>query len=439
MDRLEKSRSTRALKRSSFSWNLFRCIIVKVSLDLSLVRADAIGLKPVSKENVTLALTIQKFNESLSFTDEEAPSILSLTCFSILAEKDKCCKLMFTSGFPISYEECIGNISKVPNTKNEKGFKEEFVSDEILPFYYMSINEHQIQTFCVKTKDVAPCQAYEQHNGYHQYIYDESEREWSQYRHVLSPLHLPSETSKHGRILQTSISSNLSPDGGMHRPYHHSISITLPSESQPQTIEGEIIVLLPIPKDLFLDVDDPFTNGENCHLFFGGRHDLIKKESKCLLDVTLANEPGVIDIEQPSFVSPSHLISLKIRLDLELKWDRHVISDSQRELTVDFETMLHVRYPAPITKGDKGKRSVLVQVPLAFVYQGWVRLSSNEGMLKFDLHPKTKLYDDFILPLLDAKAGFDEHHDIVMVTTLLIAILGAWFMMIDLSKVALWR
>ena len=307
---------------------------------------------------------------------------------------------------------------------------------------------------CSNANDVYPCGTNELSSGYQQYLYNDEEMKWSHWPSpVRSPLNLAS-TSKllsQGRQLATFISSTLSDDGGMHRPYHHTISIELPrnelTSQQSQSMSGIIDVMLPIPKDLFLDVDDPFTTNDNhCQLSIDEKiRNLVSMEKKsCFVTVELANEPGVIDIEQPSFSSPSHLVSFQIQLDLEIRWDdKWDRSEAAQRgtLMVNFETMLHVRYPAPVGKkwGLKAD-SVLVEVPLAFVSQGWIQLkSSKDEALNYDLKPRTKLNESLKLPIIDAKAGSDQHYDFVMVTTLLIAFLGALLMMIDLSKVAFWQ
>jgi len=152
-----------------------------------------------------------------------------------------------------------------------------------------------------------------------------------------------------------------------------------------------------------------------------------------------------VDVEQPAFVSPQHVV----RIGVEFEFDGGGVVPIYVE--IEFTTVLHVRYPAPILKHRDGGRAgfITVQVHPAYLYRGSIQI----GCIKDEDEHCGQHHSLYTAPVLthldderwksnrlslDIAAGRDCHHDTVVFVTVLISFIGALSMLRDLSQAAVW-
>ena len=278
------------------------------------------------------------------------------------------------------------------------------------------------------------------------------------------------------------LKSTISNEGGMHRAYQHVISISartsiakddadanaVNSSISSSSIAGQVYLVLPQSEGIFLDMDDPFQNGDiqhACRLRVLRNNQIQERERgypmKASCNVQMVTAPhAVIDIEQPAFVSPQHVVALRIEFQVENYDDDDeggmiMKMQDQIDLALELEvvTNLHFRYPMIISAAGHLTGFVEVHVPTPFLHGARFESRTN-------IPGQTKVANAHVLDrcmgntsgagctcsgsawenvMIEVPAGVDEHHDLVMITTVVISLIGAWRMLHDMSKVSLWK
>jgi hypothetical protein len=155
------------------------------------------------------------------------------------------------------------------------------------------------------------------------------------------------------------ISSELRQAGGMHR----TLSLHLDLSELPPTSawNGFVDVLVFLTENWFVD-EEQFL--ETCRLSSG------EDEHDCSDSVILHTSQS-INMEEPAFVSPQHV--LKIRVSIEGKWVNDTFLD------IDLALALHCRYPNP---SDNSARYVVASLPVPILLQGQLDLRAGDADLK---------------------------------------------------------
>jgi hypothetical protein len=195
-----------------------------------------------------------------------------------------------------------------------------------------------------------------------------------------------------------SIRSQLSPHGGMHRLWQHTIDHTdiIGLTDKDAT---RILVFLTIPQGMFVDLDDPLEGLKDYEL----------------------HAAAICDIEQPAFVSGQHVLVVEIVVPISMS------------TAASFATKLHLRYPQP-----------------SETYEQWIDLPtpivvalSEDGSLLMAHHHHTIIFDDTSssseVERVWVAAGSDDDHDGVQWTTMLAAFAGVLWMLLDISYVSQWE
>eukprot|EP00957_Ditylum_brightwellii_P003675 278585-Ditylum_brightwellii.AAC.1 len=208
-------------------------------------------------------------------------------------------------------------------------------------------------------------------------------------------------------------------DGGMHRHYHHEMKVDIPSSSsslpsattddiKTSIIQNGIITTYhPLSQGVYIDVDDPFVlDGYNSHL---------NEDNMCIISmitnasttttnavsyscqlklITTPNE--IIDIEQPSFVSPQHVVGVEIRISnvvVSTATDDDVTAlrnnrkeeedeeDDKMTIKIEYGTRVHVRYPEPNIVSDDGNDDAIMNHMPSLVSPSFVSVHVPKPML----------------------------------------------------------
>ena len=291
---------------------------------------------------------------------------------------------------------------------------------------------------------------------------------WSKYLDPYSPLEIekgnegqdvPAVCKENDNPISVVMESSLSEKGGMHRAFKHTIALQTTADHVSKkfngTIHGEVNVILPQSQDIFLDMDDPFQKGERgaCSMVIGNRPISVQKTvltGNC--NVSLVSVPHlVIDIEQPAFVSPQHVVALKIEFEGYVPNGFKLLGNKGGyiEIALAVTTNLHFRYP--LTSGnDDSNNLVPVHVPTPFLYDA--KLIGTDGILSVqsvqNCHKTSKgvafksgigVSGSWEKGIMEIAAGHDKHYGYVMIITVLVSLIGAWRILFDMSKVSSWK
>ena len=214
---------------------------------------------------------------------------------------------------------------------------------------------------------------------------------------MVSPF--PSEITNNGVTFSANIHSSLSPDGGMHRLLHHAISIKCPEETT-ESYQASLTMLVFVTEHFFVDIDDPLLSSHD-----GGVATLVSRER--------------IDIEQPAFVSPQHVIMVQVTMD---------DGRCNETTTYSFATKLHVRYP-PLT--TTGHFDIVFPAPL--LRSGWLAMSQQQN---YTLEQQVTWQPPI---LLNVATGWQDDYAWVGIVTILWSLVGSILLLRDLSKVSKWN
>jgi hypothetical protein len=194
----------------------------------------------------------------------------------------------------------------------------------------------------------------------------------------------------------------------MHRLLHHSITISCPHEIAGRPYyQASLTMLLFVSEFFFLDVDDPFDT-------FGQ-------------DIVFLSNNTRIDIEQPAFASPQHVVAVQIIVEGE-----RVCNDDDSQ--IKFATKLHVRYP-PLTH----EGSLDVALPAPILYQGWL-VSENINVTLTTPLSSSSSSSSYQPPIQTRVAtGFEQDSYWVGIIAILWNLVGSYFLLCSLSKVSKWN
>jgi len=212
--------------------------------------------------------------------------------------------------------------------------------------------------------------------------------------------------NKHSFDGSVRIQSVLSNAGGMHRDLRHQLTfdnqIKRDTHTQPSAIS--MIMMLHIPADLFVNVED-----------------LFRVETDGLV-VQLVPMKEVVDQEEPVFVSPPHGLLVEVTVEHSATLDL---------ATFEFVTKLHVRYPLPFSNQEKGSTFRLAILPPPLLLSA-TRNDTNAPIRIFGNNEQPPL-------LLWVAAGHQDDYPLMLGITLLVALGGAILMLRDISRVAEWE
>lgn len=124
-------------------------------------------------------------------------------------------------------------------------------------------------------------------------------------------------TKSNARLKNTDVTGR-----GMHRTLQHKI--------QTVSTSGDTTLLLFLPEDFYVDIE---------HVIEGE----CRAENDARCEVKAVHTTELIDIEQPAFSSPQHVVAIDIH------W--HNGTDVGEQLSVD--ASLHLRYSAPLQDGNR--------------------------------------------------------------------------------------
>jgi len=224
----------------------------------------------------------------------------------------------------------------------------------------------------------------------------------------IQPLLVPPRSSRtrvSNHPAAVDFSSILSQAGGMHRLMKHQIVVPFESivnilqqeqKQQDATISTSSVTLrafflLLIPSDMFMDVEDAFETGHhddawNVQLVTDNGvvvPSSFPSDDNNYYGLSLAyhqdnnsnsnsNSKNTINIEQPAFDSPQHAVGISLEFTLSDKSVRSILQQEEAmtlmvdtNLVIQFSTKVHLRYPAPVERGDESLyRPVLMTPPL---------------------------------------------------------------------------
>jgi hypothetical protein len=319
----------------------------------------------------------------------------------------------------------------------------------------------------------------------------ENPKTWIRYDHAYSPFYVQVQRNddyqsdciiNHRRsqnitsnnylngCMTVSLQSNLSPEErGMHRSFTHTISLDISKQLllQDGSHKVQIQMFHPLSRDVYVDVDEPFPFGNSCWTSISTvrntQQDRYIKEHLFDCKVHLITVPdSIIDIEQPTFSSPQHVVAFVIDVVLDAMDDGDVYEKKVRwkgdsfHLAVTFVTQLHFRYAETIHRSNVGKLGSLsmVHIPTPFVHGAklshWKEIE-NGTLSETVIYNHVKRIDatrhhvEFVSSgsweraLGEITTGVDDHHDIVIFITLLASLAGAWRILNDMSKVSIWK
>ena len=227
--------------------------------------------------------------------------------------------------------------------------------------------------------------------------------------------------------VESTLTSELSQSGGMHRTMDHNLTIALPERSTDKDVQLKASFLLLVPTDFFMDAEDAFE--DYLHLYSSGATTLQYEFS--------LHSDRTIDIEQPSFSSPQHAVVI------QLHWDGS-IPPTAEELVMGFSTKIHLRYPSPVVD-----LSSLQHVPIQLMPPILLEGRLSDGTSQFALQPKlershllqflssAKVEDTTSLEFLITTVASAPEEDFVIVAalTVVFSVLGAAFLGYETSRI----
>ena len=160
------------------------------------------------------------------------------------------------------------------------------------------------------------------------------------------------------RVSFFNFTSILSESGGMHRRLHHDLQIVLTNnDTMTATLEKMFIwVVVQIPSGMFINVEDAYevtTTTESA------------RQSTNLPHVQFLHSPHVvIDQEEPSFASPSHVVMYCVTMTFpRIPQSMDVVH------SLKWDTLMHLRYSAPLTTMTSTRSdSSWITLPAPFVF-----------------------------------------------------------------------
>jgi hypothetical protein len=247
---------------------------------------------------------------------------------------------------------------------------------------------------------------------------------------------------KHDAVT-ASLESTLSETGGMHRDFHHAIRLgNVPNECQTTgTCTFSLSILLYVTADCFINTEDAFSattdNNSNNLIHF---------------DICMADDGNeLIDQEEPAFVGPWHVVRVHVHgplLNLNTQQTQtqpnsqtggsSTSTTSTTSATIEWDTLLHIRYPMPVANRDYARIHVLAPQLVDGALQLQLQSESADNTnASWKIEPNEFQKDPSVLSTWVA-VGREEDYPWVLGSTLAAATVGAAVMLRDLSRVACW-
>lgn len=296
----------------------------------------------------------------------EFPSSVQWTCFGSV-EKESCCEGIREANILLSRENlledddyCVSQIAEIPSIQD-------------LPD--LALFSLVAQATSKETRDD------DRSTILSQVLFDGATAEATHTIHIpTSPFTLQALQRRKDVVLETTLSSN----GGMHRIMHHTIQV--PASS------SRAYLILTIPNAMFVDLDD-----------------FVKESADTVIHAT-----GIIDIEQPAFVSGQHVIVVESKQSVE----------AIEPTTINLEGKVHFRYQDPSSDLER-----MVSIPPPAL----VILDRDGSSTLEDL----STFQELPIEVLVA-AGNGEDFDLVMWITVGACCVGIILMLRDISHVSQW-
>lgn len=395
--------------------------------------------------------------------------------------RESCCSELHHSGFLTERHNrkyCLDHIALVPTTTTITtdntfgnavvGGEKSNTSDNLVPAFYLSWDDEKEEASELLTKSVGGTSYYKQRRQLKRQneeggesIIDGGVME------AFSPFHLIDLTSAITRSngvtypLWGYMEGSVSNEGGMHRSYHQTVHLHLDMPRSTDNthlghhkskINANATIFLPISESVFIDADDPLhvayengsPDGVYCMISIG--KSMMITTRQCSIQFV---SPETIDIEQPAFASRQYIVAYEISAELDLLVPNEM-PENELEISVDYVTTLHTRYPPLISSdgdqaGHQGVVPIVVQKPV--LYSASVRLDDQDKgtyqqyLLQTDpgastfTEPASKSQDVIIIHVA---AGLDDDHAWVTIVTLSLAMLGGFVLMRSLDSISIW-
>ena len=137
------------------------------------------------------------------------------------------------------------------------------------------------------------------------------------------------------------LKGELAQSGGMHRKFRQKTLVQLPQTSPTATASLDVLILL--PPDMFINIEEAVEVSST-----------LATSTPILRHFILDIPPHrVIDQEEPTFASPAHGVLLRLEFP----------ATSSAIVTLEWELLLHLRYPAPLKRADFVLIAILPLVP----------------------------------------------------------------------------
>eukprot|EP00521_Asterionellopsis_glacialis_P008004 CAMPEP_0195282288 /NCGR_PEP_ID=MMETSP0707-20130614/1226_1 /TAXON_ID=33640 /ORGANISM="Asterionellopsis glacialis, Strain CCMP134" /LENGTH=442 /DNA_ID=CAMNT_0040341245 /DNA_START=474 /DNA_END=1799 /DNA_ORIENTATION=+ len=318
---------------------------------------------------------------------------------------------------PHQHAWCLERIARIPSFSNDEGNAVQSILRDWKPTYSLVLSSTIDADSSRQTLQTNKCG---QHDEWNQLVLDEdlsivSAGKGNKFSNVNTPFSLTTnDFSNHDDLqdldtFKASVDTELSSSGGMHRTLHVNVSLSYAEDAITSTTskllrKGSLTLYLFLPEGVFMDVDDPFedVNSSSCRS---------STLSSCSVELIRAPHE-VIDIEQPAFVSPQHVVALQVTLEGEIQSTKPI------EEIFTIGTKIHLRYPRLVSKNET---HVPVTIPAPFVHAGTLELG-EQIILKIDStspHCRTPI-------TVHVAAGNQDDYVFVTLTTVILSILGSW-------------
>jgi hypothetical protein len=236
---------------------------------------------------------------------------------------------------------------------------------------------------------------------------------------------LKSSRSGFNPSISIQVSSNLSPQGGMHRLLHHQITMidqgtaSTDDDATTTTALERLYLFLHVPRGMFVDLDDAVTV-VSTSTSTSRTTTSSKAEFEFKWKVDAVHAAKVCDIEQPAFDSGQHAIVVELPP-----------GGSQYDLS----SKLHLRYPDPSLEYEQWIDLVEPHV-VGIVVNGNRLGHGHELRREQAIIASTEGFE--ILERVWVAAGSDDDYDWVMWTTIAACWVGVVWMLSDISHVSHW-
>ena len=486
------------------------------TLSLPTTTTTIAKIHPSKSSKLQVEITLQSIDDNHHSSKnnnqnvESNKYIIHYTCFGVALvvvgldnssyyeyNKEQCCEEIIVQrstmiegyNIIISNEYCQTLIATLPllssstSSTTQNRTEDDVSSSLLVPLFYFNMEESLSPSQVKMFQSSIMNDTNSHHHGYHLYspfYYDQQYGKKDNEHNILleeSRDEIEDYDKGSSNTFSAILDSSLSSEGGMHRPFIHNLTISIQqsqlfgrktiskladdvnsassSINSNISVSGDVVLFLPIGKEYFLDLDDPFQNDtkQACQiqsrLLFN--HDENILPSQCQIEV-MTNPNTVIDIEQPSFSSKLHVVGFRILYDTMipsfiLKENTMIDPSSLLMMKITFVPMIHLRYQEPILWNQVNtSRFQSTRVLNAFLYDGTISSilerddyddKNNIIIDTFVLHPSQQM-NRGVIETISVASGLDYHHDIVMITTMIACILGSIQMIRDLSKVSRW-